>query len=585
MEGVTAPITQRYTERAIEESRNVIAQSTQNKYNQSIVHFKKYLAQDNNFDDFPILQELDEELPSLVAGFLEWRRTHSFNREGSIKHDVKNKYEVVNGEFCGLKEYFLRKLDTPNWRFPEERNPCGSILVKNYVKSIKRAEKKMGILPKKAKPFKVKYLRALFSTESQFNLDPFLLSLIKTGSSLAFQLWARLDKELLPLRWAQLAFHRSDEGKNYVVVTMPDRKTEYGQENQYQFFEQFEEPCLDVYSVLKIWKETCQNYNLVCDSDSYVFPVVIGTTINVKKPIGFDTFIANFRHIMDELGFRGPFTGHCFRRGGAQFRFIFAKERWSIHAVKWWGGWSPELDMNVILRYLLEEMFEKESGFGDMLSPYRKTYRAVFHSMSLEDNPIESDYQENTVEARLRLIEQDVVHMKHTLEALNETAQTIRNQLLPNQRNNTSPPLALIPTPAETIPQFLPMNVIAEDDDKSVKDDTNLTVSKIGFVGSIQEVFTQWEEGDNKSYIPKPLKDWNDEERNVDGKTAKLYSRRKLIGEEIKRMGGLKEFEDYYGKGTITKISQKVTKEKERRGEKHLAKKGKGKKSAKNKKK
>ncbi|KAK3833910.1 MAG: hypothetical protein JOS17DRAFT_62925 [Linnemannia elongata] len=34
----------------------------------------------------------------------------------------------------------------------------------------------------------------------------------------------------------------------------------------------------------------------------------------------------------------GRFTTHCFRRGGAQFRFMFAKEKWPLKAVKWWGA-------------------------------------------------------------------------------------------------------------------------------------------------------------------------------------------------------------------------------------------------------
>jgi hypothetical protein len=36
----------------------------------------------------------------------------------------------------------------------------------------------------------------------------------------------------------------------------------------------------------------------------------------------------------------GKFTTHCFRRGGAQYRFMWADHKWSLKAVKWWGGWS-----------------------------------------------------------------------------------------------------------------------------------------------------------------------------------------------------------------------------------------------------
>lgn len=36
------------------------------------------------------------------------------------------------------------------------------------------------------------------------------------------------------------------------------------------------------------------------------------------------------------------FTAHCLRRGGAQYRFMFAPggQRWSLSMVRWWGGWA-----------------------------------------------------------------------------------------------------------------------------------------------------------------------------------------------------------------------------------------------------
>jgi hypothetical protein len=36
------------------------------------------------------------------------------------------------------------------------------------------------------------------------------------------------------------------------------------------------------------------------------------------------------------------FTTHCFRRGGAQYRFQFAPigQRWTLARIQWWGGWA-----------------------------------------------------------------------------------------------------------------------------------------------------------------------------------------------------------------------------------------------------
>jgi hypothetical protein len=40
-------------------------------------------------------------------------------------------------------------------------------------------------------------------------------------------------------------------------------------------------------------------------------------------------------------GLKGRYTSHCTRRGGAQHRFMFAKRRWILTNLKWWGGWAP----------------------------------------------------------------------------------------------------------------------------------------------------------------------------------------------------------------------------------------------------
>ena len=38
----------------------------------------------------------------------------------------------------------------------------------------------------------------------------------------------------------------------------------------------------------------------------------------------------------------GRFSLHCFRRGGAQYRFMHAPigERWTLDRIRWWGGWA-----------------------------------------------------------------------------------------------------------------------------------------------------------------------------------------------------------------------------------------------------
>lgn len=86
---------------------------------------------------------------------------------------------------------------------------------------------------------------------------------------------------------------------------------------------------------------------------------------------------------------RGSFSTHCFRRGGAQYRFMHAPvgERWALHVVRYWGGWAegehvsnifvplshhayshaPQHD--TLMRYLLDELHTYEHDYSDALCP------------------------------------------------------------------------------------------------------------------------------------------------------------------------------------------------------------------------
>lgn len=80
--------------------------------------------------------------------------------------------------------------------------------------------------------------------------------------------------------------------------------------------------------------------------DDYIFPAIASTRrLKFGEPISRSAF----ENLMDEIvdgsgvliGRNVIFSTHCFRRGGAQYRFMWAKHKWSLKAVKWrGGGWS-----------------------------------------------------------------------------------------------------------------------------------------------------------------------------------------------------------------------------------------------------
>jgi hypothetical protein len=72
-------------------------------------------------------------------------------------------------------------------------------------------------------------------------------------------------------------------------------------------------------------------------------------------------------------GRNGKFTTHCFRGGGAQYHFMWANRKWSLKAVKWWGGWSSNENVR-ILNYELAIAHVKFIGWNHNVLPSGQTH-------------------------------------------------------------------------------------------------------------------------------------------------------------------------------------------------------------------
>jgi hypothetical protein len=72
-------------------------------------------------------------------------------------------------------------------------------------------------------------------------------------------------------------------------------------------------------------------------------------TFNPKVSQG--TFSIILKDITSQAGIiNTSYTLHCFRRGGAQHRFLFARKKWSLRDCKWWGGWSAGEGTNTLMK-------------------------------------------------------------------------------------------------------------------------------------------------------------------------------------------------------------------------------------------
>lgn len=133
-------------------------------------------------------------------------------------------------------------------------------------------------------------------------------------------------------------------------------------------------PHIDCYTHMHNWLDHLQSLlPRKLQDDDPIFPA-ISSTGGLKfgeGPISRSAFETLLENIVKDSGVlegrNGNFTTHCFRRGGCQYRFMWAPIKWSLRAVKWWGGWSSNDNVGTITRYLLDELMAYEESYGDIM--------------------------------------------------------------------------------------------------------------------------------------------------------------------------------------------------------------------------
>ena len=101
---------------------------------------------------------------------------------------------------------------------------------------------------------------------------------------------------------------------------------------------------MDMYSHLLQWKtffETVIRRKLA--PEDYLFPhISVNGVIRTDRQMSYDSLLAMLTDFCERSGTQKRYTTHSFRRGGAQYRFMYAPigQRWSLNRIRWWGGWA-----------------------------------------------------------------------------------------------------------------------------------------------------------------------------------------------------------------------------------------------------
>ncbi|KAF6761447.1 hypothetical protein DFP72DRAFT_1061677 [Ephemerocybe angulata] len=210
-------------------------------------------------------------------------------------------------------------------------------------------------------------------------------------ASLGFVIWTR-NSETCQLQFKHFDFKAPPKqcanGQSFprFSVNVQQRKNwqhkmetgELGLEGHfYNIYEQPHTPAIDLYHHMNQWKEFYETHVLrrPLQDEDYMFPTINFTTLNANTdtPItrqAVQKMISEFATAAG-LSKADKYTTHCFRRGGAQYRFMFAPlgKRWTMARIRWWGGWAEGESGDTLIRYLLDELYTYEEDHRDTLCP------------------------------------------------------------------------------------------------------------------------------------------------------------------------------------------------------------------------
>ncbi|KAJ7784979.1 hypothetical protein DFH07DRAFT_702393, partial [Mycena maculata] len=75
------------------------------------------------------------------------------------------------------------------------------------------------------------------------------------------------------------------------------------------------------------------------EPDDYVFPYIAPNgVIHSRRPMSHDLVQDSINEFASGANINKIFMTHCLRRGGAQYRFMFAPlgRCWSLSIIRWW---------------------------------------------------------------------------------------------------------------------------------------------------------------------------------------------------------------------------------------------------------
>ncbi|KIJ48005.1 hypothetical protein M422DRAFT_248153 [Sphaerobolus stellatus SS14] len=311
--------------------------------------------------------------------------------------------------------------------------------------------------------------------------------------------------------------------------------------NRYEIHPQPEEPSMDMHTHMRNWIGFLEKYifGRALQGDDFLFPPINSSgLIQLGTTASHDLFQIWLNEFVQGAGIdqgNTKLTTHCFRRGGAQYRFQFAPvgKRWNLATVKWWGGWSEGEKQDTLIKYLLDDLHNYEEGHGDALRPYRreKEVSLLAEHQDVQSMPrgefmqfMQYSFQPSIIAAMEQTLDSKLSSWTSAPTAFSPVPVSLSTQRAgehnPSASTSHLPPSSQFTLPVqnahtdeETLPYTLTIPTIKRSKD------------------AWKRVIKDWENGDAARGLDKPLKDWSAAWIKHSRK-AQLYANRKMIAEE-----------------------------------------------------
>jgi hypothetical protein len=505
---------------------NLHSENTRDGYTGQVRRYSEFCASKG----LPDVKTVTPETPLYIRAYISFK----CESEGLS-------YSTAEQIMYGLKSYFKRVMNLSNGWCSENAsgNPCDDSELNDYLKSLRKDDHRNRPV-NQSRPWLEKEMRCASkyllcnSAQAALSFSPleckYYLALIR----LCFCCWFRID-ECLTLRIGDIVFDQTSEGISFISLTVKFRKTNQDNRedaNVYQLYSIEGEEFADARAALCEYLDALRASDIAFGPDDLLFPWIIGTELeklkvmSQKKINDVIGLVVKHSGIESLRGRDGTYTSHAFRRGGAQYRFFYAKYRWPLEAIRWWGGWARGERLGAIVRYLLEEYTKQELDFGDMMAPNRRD-----RNFSVLDRGLQSDAFRPLSASETKELVREVVHdaLLHAgsggLAAAGVGTDRIitGSNMVENEATTGVSNLLLLPRIVCAIPK-------AE---------------------GWRDYYNQWKYGDPAIGLV-PLKDWDKTMRNPEGMDAKRlnaykakYAQRKCVGAEAIRLG-LAGFETKY---------------------------------------